>query len=80
VVDLDQVPVKKLLAFRHDHLDKIIAFRAHLSGLEDKLLALAAVKHQERLRLIEGPELKHLLAEHLHLDVRIGLTMPRRRS
>src|SRR5262249_24101822 len=40
----------------------------------------SAAKHQERLRLIEGPELKHLLAEHLHLDVRIGLTMPRRRS
>jgi hypothetical protein len=50
VVDLDQVPVEKLLAFRHDHLDKIIAFRTHLSGLEDKLLALAAVDDPEALR------------------------------
>jgi hypothetical protein len=32
-----------------------------------------AANHQERLRLIEGPELKHLLAEHLGLDVRIAL-------
>lgn len=35
--------------------------------------------HKERLRLIEGDELKYLLAEHLGLDVRIGLTRPRRR-
>jgi restriction system protein len=41
-----------------------------------------AANHQERLRLIEGAELKHLLAEHLGLDVRIGLNRkpPRRRS
>ena len=41
-----------------------------------------AANHQERLRLIEGAELKHLLAEHLGLDVRIGLVRkpPRRRS
>ncbi len=40
-----------------------------------------AANHQERLRLIEGAELKHLLAEHLGLDVRIGLDRkpPRRR-
>jgi hypothetical protein len=50
VVDLDQVPVEKLLAFRHDHFEKIIAFRAHLSGLDDKLLALAAVQDPEALR------------------------------
>lgn len=39
-------------------------------------------RHQERLRLIEGAELKHLLAEHLGLDIRIGLNRPppRRRS
>ncbi|HEY3262944.1 MAG TPA: DUF6236 family protein [Pseudonocardiaceae bacterium] len=49
-VDLDQVPVAKLLAFRHTHYDQITAFRAHLSGLEDKLLALAAVDDPEALR------------------------------
>ncbi|GAA1671595.1 restriction endonuclease [Fodinicola feengrottensis] len=35
-----------------------------------------AANHRERLRLIEGAELKHLLAEHLQLDVRIGLDRP----
>jgi restriction system protein len=40
-----------------------------------------AANHRERLKLIEGGELKHLLAEHLGLDVRIGLDRqpPRRR-
>lgn len=40
-----------------------------------------AVATPERLRLIEGAELKHLLAEHLGLDVRIGLDRkpPRRK-
>lgn len=32
-----------------------------------------AARNRERLRLIEGPELKHLLEEHLGLKVRIGL-------
>ena len=32
-----------------------------------------AANHKERLQLIEGPELKHLLEEHLGLRVRIGL-------
>ncbi len=32
-----------------------------------------AAKHKERLRLIEGPELKHLLEQYLGLKVRIGL-------
>jgi restriction system protein len=31
-----------------------------------------------RLRIIEGGELKHLLAEHLHIDIRIDL--PRKPS
>lgn len=35
-----------------------------------------AANHRERLRLIEGNELKHLLAQHLGLDVRIGLERP----
>jgi len=41
-----------------------------------------AANHCERLRLIEGGELKHLLAEHLGLDVRVGLDRkpPRRRG
>jgi restriction system protein len=38
-----------------------------------------AANHQERLRLIEGNELKHLLAEYLGLDIRIGLQRPPRR-
>jgi restriction system protein len=40
-----------------------------------------AANHKERLGLIEGAELKHLLAEHLGLDVRIGLDRkpPRRK-
>ena len=38
-----------------------------------------AANHRERLRLIEGDELKHLLAEHLGLDVRIGLDRKLRR-
>jgi len=34
----------------------------------------AFAARNNRLRIIEGGELKHLLAEHLNLDVRIGLT------
>ena len=40
--------------------------------------AFAARNH--RLRLIEGGELKHLLAEHLNLDVRIDLSRRPRRA
>lgn len=35
--------------------------------------ARADAREQERLRLIEDPELKHLLEQHLGLQVRIGL-------
>ena len=34
----------------------------------------------ERIRLIEGPELKHLLKEHLDLDVVIGAKIPNRKN
>jgi restriction endonuclease Mrr len=47
----------------------------------------AFATRNNRLRIIEGgeikhllTELKHLLAEHLDLDVRIGLRRPRRRT
>jgi len=41
----------------------------------------AFAARNNRLRIIEGGELKHLLAEHLHLDVRIDLARrPRRRA
>jgi restriction system protein len=40
----------------------------------------AFAARNNRLRIIEGGELKHLLAEYLHLDVRIDLTRRRKRS
>jgi restriction system protein len=40
----------------------------------------AFAARNNRLRIIEGGELKHLLAEHLHLDVRIDLARRPRRS
>ncbi len=40
----------------------------------------AFAARNNRLRIIEGGELKHLLAEHLDLDVRIDLGRPRRRK
>lgn len=43
-----------------------------------KTKAFAA--RNNRLRIIEGGELKHLLAEHLDLDVRIDLGRPPRRT
>ncbi len=36
----------------------------------------AFAARNNRLRIIEGGELKHLLAEHLDLDVRIDLGRP----
>jgi restriction system protein len=45
-------------------------------GAETKAFAA----RNNRLRIIEGGELKHLLAEHLDLDVRIGLSRPPRRK
>lgn len=33
-------------------------------------------RRNERVRLIEGPELKHLLKEHLSLDVLTGASSP----
>jgi restriction system protein len=41
-------------------------------GPESKAFAA----RNNRLRIIEGGELKHLLAEYLHLDVRIDLAPP----
>jgi restriction system protein len=38
------------------------------------------VARNERIRLIEGPELKHLLKEHLDLDVVLGATTPPNRK
>lgn len=46
--------------------------------LSAKTKAFAA--RNNRLRIIEGGELKHLLAEYLHLDVRIDLDRPNRRA
>ena len=40
----------------------------------------AFAARNNRLRIIEGGELKHLLAEHLDLDVRIDLGRPPRRT
>jgi restriction system protein len=40
----------------------------------------AFAARNNRLRIIEGGELKHLLAEHLDLDVRIDLGRPSRRK
>ena len=40
----------------------------------------AFAARNNRLRIIEGGELKHLLAEHLDLDVRIDLGRPPRRK
>jgi len=45
-------------------------------GPETKAFAV----RNNRLRIIEGGELKHLLAEYLNLDVRIDLGRPRRRK
>jgi restriction system protein len=45
-------------------------------GPETKAFAV----RNNRLRIIEGGELKHLLAEHLNLDVRIDLGRPPRRK
>ncbi len=46
-------------------------------GPESKAFAV----RNNRLRIIEGGELKHLLNEYLHLDVRIDLgALPRRRT
>ena len=40
----------------------------------------AFAAHNNRLSIIEGGELKHLLAEHLNLDVRIDLARHPRRA
>lgn len=40
----------------------------------------AFAARNNRLRIIEGGELKHLLAEHLDRDVRIDLGRPHRRA
>jgi hypothetical protein len=40
----------------------------------------AFAARNNRLRIIEGGELKHLLVEHLDLDVRIDLGRPPRRT
>lgn len=65
VVDVDQVPAEKLLAFRHAHFEQITAFRTYLSGLEDRLLALATVDDTEaletRLRELYRQETEPLL-------------------
>jgi restriction system protein len=45
-------------------------------GPESKAFAV----RNNRLRIIEGGELKHLLAEYLNLDVRIDLGRPSRRK
>jgi restriction system protein len=45
-------------------------------GPESKAFAA----RNNRLRIIEGGELKHLLAEYLHLDVRIDLARPVKRT
>lgn len=50
VVDIDEVPAEKLLAFRHAQFQQITAFRTYLSGLDDRLVALATVDDPEALR------------------------------
>ena len=57
--------------------------RAHSGVLVTTAWVSAETKgfavRNNRLRIIEGGELKHLLAEHLDLDVRIDLGLPHRR-
>lgn len=58
--------------------------RAHSGVLVTTAWVSAETKafaaRNNRLRIIEGGELKHLLAEYLDLDVRIDLGRPRRRA
>jgi restriction system protein len=58
--------------------------RAHSGVLVTTAWVSAETKafaaRNNRLRIIEGGELKHLLAEHLDLDVRIDLGRPSRRA
>ncbi|HEY6315860.1 MAG TPA: restriction endonuclease [Streptosporangiaceae bacterium] len=58
--------------------------RAHSGVLVTTAWVSAETKafaaRNNRLRIIEGGELKHLLAEYLHLDVRIDIGRPHRRG
>jgi hypothetical protein len=49
-VDLDMVPVEKLIEFRGTHEKEILAFRGHLESLAPRLTGLAKVWDQESLQ------------------------------